>query len=38
MLTIFKKFGLENGKTMRTLVITTLKISKDEKGKNVDQH
>lgn len=35
---LIKKFGLENGKTVRTPVSIILKITRDEKGKSVDQY
>lgn len=35
---LVKKFGLESRKTAITLMNKTLKITKDEKGKSVNQH
>lgn len=35
---LFKKFRMDNGKTAKTLISTTLKITKDEKGKSVDKY
>ena len=33
---LIKKFGLENAKVCKTPMATTIKLDKDEQGKNVD--